>query len=202
MGIKDHFNSASWEADALKLSLNLFFNSNLGLSLAIPSRSHFISTAAPARPALDPSHSQADVLKTTKQWGLGQGRKGKSTEVIDTTSDLICPTQKLQKAFYSLINCLLVQLQLYFFSLIPGQNFSLQDERSEAKFTLLPKTTKIDKIYETMVFATFGHNKGQWSLTGKKPNWVRPTNATSNYLKGLFPDTQNLKEFIIIRPAL
>lgn len=61
------------------------------------------------------------------------------------------------------MNCVSVQLPLYFFSLIPGQNFGLQDERPRAKFTLLPQTaTETDKVYETMVFTTFGHNnKGQ-----------------------------------------
>lgn len=83
MGIKEHLDSANWRGGALKLSLNLFFNSNPGLSLAFPSRSHLTSTAvpqfqpaaAPATPAPDPTHSQANVLHATNSEGSDRDTK-------------------------------------------------------------------------------------------------------------------------------
>lgn len=56
-----------------------------------------------------------------------------------------------------LANCFCTATTLLLFS-NSWPNFTLQDERTWAKFTTCPKQQQqTDKIYETMVFKTSGH---------------------------------------------
>lgn len=108
MRITKYLNSESLGTGALQLFQHIFFNSDLVLSQAIPFRRHFTPLLFLPHQLWTPLRAR---LTDSNHWMMGARTRTERQVPGDntTTSDLICPTQKLQRRFYLLVNCLFLQ---------------------------------------------------------------------------------------------